>query len=90
MANTNLESAASGRPIITSNIPGCMEAVAEGISGFLIERKNADDLYRVMKKFTKLTYEERKNMGLAGRIHMEECFDKRKVVSETIKTIIKK
>ena len=29
MANTNLESASSGRPVITSNIPGCMEAVAD-------------------------------------------------------------
>ena len=40
MANTNLESAASGRPVITSNIPGCLEAVIDGETGFLIERKN--------------------------------------------------
>ena len=84
MANTNLESAASGRPIITSNIPGCMEAVVDGVSGFLAERKNAEDLYRVMKRFAELPYEERKAMGLAGRKHMEEVFDKKKVVEETI------
>lgn len=84
MANTNLESAASGRPIITSSIPGCMEAVVDGISGFLVERKNADDLYRLMKKFAELPYEERKAMGLAGRKHMEEVFDKKKVIEETI------
>ncbi|HCR3879703.1 TPA: glycosyltransferase family 4 protein, partial [Enterococcus faecium] len=35
MANTNLESAASGRPIITSDIPGCKEAVIESKSGYL-------------------------------------------------------
>lgn len=85
MANTNLESATSGKPVITSNIPGCMEAVVEGVSGFLAERKNADDLYRVMKKFAELPYEERKAMGLAGRKHMEEVFDKKKVVEETIR-----
>lgn len=84
MANTNLESAASGRPVITSNIPGCMEAVIDGVSGFLAERKNADDLYRVMKRFTELPYKERKAMGLAGRKHMEEVFDKKSVVEETI------
>ena len=84
MANTNLESAASGRPVITSNIPGCMESVTDGVSGFLAERKNADDLYRVMKKFAELPYEERKAMGLAGRKHMEEVFDKKKVVADTI------
>lgn len=84
MANTNLESAASGRPVITSCIPGCMEAVVDGVSGFLVERKNAEDLYRVMKKFVELPYEERKTMGLAGRKHMEEVFDKNKVVANTI------
>lgn len=89
MANTNLESAASGRPVITSNIPGCMEAVVDGVSGFFAERKNAEDLYRVMKKFTELPYEERKAMGLAGRKHMEEVFDKKKVVEETIIALIK-
>ena len=84
MANTNLECAASGRPVITSNIHGCLEAVEDGVSGYLCEKQNADDLYRVMKKFTKLSYDERKAMGLAGRKHMEEVFDKKKVVRQTI------
>ena len=84
MANTNLESAASGRPVITSNIPGCMEAVEDGVTGFLAERKNADDLYRVMKTFAELSFETRRDMGLAGRKRMEDQFDKRKVVGETV------
>ncbi|MGM9929602.1 MAG: glycosyltransferase family 4 protein, partial [Bacillus sp. (in: firmicutes)] len=84
MANTNLESAASGRPVITSNIPGCMEAVVAGVSGFLCEKKNADELYRVMKNFAELSYEDRKAMGLAGRKHMEEVFDKKIVVERTL------
>lgn len=87
MANANLESAASGRPVITSIIPGCMEAVVDGETGYLVERKNADDLYRVMKKFTGLSYEERKAMGLAGRKHMEDVFDKKKVVAETMRSL---
>jgi galacturonosyltransferase len=89
MANTNLECAASGRPVITSNIHGCMEAVEDGVSGYLCERKNADDLYRVMKKFTELFYEERRAMGLAGRKRMEEMFDKKKVIEETIRELQK-
>lgn len=84
MANTNLESAASGRPVITSNVPGCMEAIIDGKTGYLAERKNADDLYKVMKKFAELPYEERKAMGLAGRKHMEKVFDKKKVVEDTL------
>lgn len=84
MANTNLECAASGRPVITSDIHGCKEAVIDGKSGFLSRRKNADELYSVMKRFTELSYEARKAMGLAGREHMENIFDKKKVVAETI------
>ena len=84
MANTNLECAAMGRPIITSNIHGCLEAVAENKSGFLCEPKNADSLYEKIKEFIELPYEEKVEMGKAGRIRMEEIFDKRKIVKETI------
>lgn len=89
MANTNLESAATGRPIITSNIHGCKEAVVDGKTGFLANRKDAEDLYKVMKKMTQLSYEERRVMGLAGREHMEKVFDKKKVVGETISCLLK-
>lgn len=87
MANTNLECAASGRPVITSNIPGCREAVIDGASGYLAESKNTEDLYYKMKKFVKLSYEDRKSMGIEGRTHMEVMFDKRKVVRETQKSL---
>ncbi len=84
MANTNLECAACGRPIITSNIPGCKETVVDG-SGLLCEPKNIGSLYESMKKMTEKTRDEREEMGKVGRKHMEEVFDKRKVVAETIK-----
>lgn len=84
MANTNLECAASGRPVITSNIHGCLEAVEDGVSGYLCERKNADNLYHVMKRFTELSNAQRRTMGLEGRKRMEDVFDKKKVVRETI------
>lgn len=88
MANTNLECAASGRPVITSNIPGCKEAVIDGVSGYLSERKNAENLYCVMKKFIQLSYEDRKEMGIKGRKHMEKYFDKKIIVKETIGNLI--
>ena len=84
MANTNLECAASGRPVITSNIHGCMESVEDGITGYLTECKKEEQLYNTMKKFTMLPYEKRKEMGIAGRIRMEKIFDKKKVIAETI------
>ena len=88
MANTNLECAASGRPIITSNIPGCKEAVIEGISGFLCEPKNVNSLYEKMKYMVRVNREDREAMGIAGRKHMEDVFDKKKVVVETVKHLL--
>lgn len=85
MANTNLECAASGRPVITSNIHGCLEAVEDGVTGFLCEKQNAESLYEAMKRFCGLPIEQRETMGLAGRKRMEAVFDKRKVVEETIR-----
>ena len=87
MANTNLECAASGRPVITSRIHGCMEAVEDGVTGFLCERKDSGSLYAAMKRFCALSMEERRAMGLAGRKRMEAVFDRKRVVEETIKRL---
>ena len=75
MANTNLECAAMGRPVITSNIHGCMEAVEDGKTGYLCERKSVDSLYEMMKMMCELSVDERKKMGAAGRERMEDRFD---------------
>lgn len=85
MANTNLECAAMGRPLITSRIHGCMEAVLEKESGLLCEPKNANSLYVTMRWFCGLPNKRREDMGKAGRKHMEEVFDKKKVVADTMK-----
>jgi len=85
MANTNLECASSGRPLITSNIPGCKEAVIDGVSGLLCEPKNVESLYQAMRQMAEMGVEERIAMGLAGRKHMEDVFDKKKVVEETMR-----
>ena len=88
MANTNLECAAMGRPLITSDIPGCREAVLPGESGILCQSKDAESLYQAMKAFLKLPYQQRVDMGIRGRIHMEAVFDKKKVVEETMKGLM--
>ena len=80
MANTNLECAASARPVITSDIPGCREAVVDGETGFTFPVKDAEALYQVMRRLAEMPPEAKEQMGLAGRRHMEKVFDKRKVV----------
>lgn len=87
MANTNLECGAMGRPIITSNIHGCLEAVIDGETGYLVKPKNADDLYDKLKRFIELPYDEKVQMGTASHKHIAEAFDKKKVVENTIKEL---
>lgn len=87
MSNVLLEAASCGRPVITSNIHGCMEAVEDGVSGFLCEPKNAESLYKAMKRFVELPREERIKFGLAGRERMKKMFDKKEVVEKTIERL---
>lgn len=84
MANTNLECASTGRPLITSHIPGCQEAVEDKVTGYLTVVKNPDDLYEKMKDMLHLTFSQREEMGKQGRSKMEREFDKKQVVKETI------
>lgn len=86
IASTNLECASSVRPIITSNIPGCKEAVTEG-SGLLCEPKSVESLFCSMKAMIEKNREERERMGQVGRKHMEDVFDKKKVVEKTLKQL---
>lgn len=87
MANTNLECGAMGRPIITSNIHGCLEAVVDGKTGYLVEKKNANDLYEKIKRFIELPYDEKVKMGQASHKHIAEVFDKNKVVENTVERL---
>ena len=83
MANTNLECAAMGRPVITSDIPGCREAVVPGVSGLLCRPRDGESLYEAMMRFLQMSRDAREAMGVAGRNHMEKNFDKRDVVNQT-------
>lgn len=84
MANTNLEGASAGRPVITSNIPGCQEAVIDGVTGYICDKRNADSLYDAMKRMHSLPRSEREKMGISGHDHMAQVFDKKIVVQKTI------
>ena len=87
MSNVLLEASATGRPVITSDIYGCREAVDEGVTGLLCTVKDADSLYEQMKKMALMPRNERTQMGLDGREKMERQFDKKLVVQNTIRAI---
>jgi glycosyltransferase involved in cell wall biosynthesis len=62
-----LEAGAMGRPVITSDVPGCRNIVSHGINGYLCLPKNSRDLALQIKTFLALDDEEQKNMGLQAR-----------------------
>lgn len=87
LSNVLLEAAATGRPLITSDIPGCRETVCHGKSGLLCPAKDAEGLYEKMESFLALPVEERRKMGLEGRELVKERFEKGMVVGMTVAVI---
>ncbi|HOA82196.1 MAG TPA: glycosyltransferase, partial [Defluviitaleaceae bacterium] len=80
MANVLLEAASTGRPVLASNIPGCRETFDEGVTGYGFEVRNTSALVNTIEKFIKLPYEDKKQMGIAGRVKVEHEFDRQIVV----------
>lgn len=80
-ANVLLESASSGRPILASRVPGCIETFDEDVSGFGFEVRSVDSLVQSIIKFINLPYEQKKAMGIAGRRKMENEFDRNIVIN---------
>ena len=80
MSNACLEAAACGRALITTDVPGCRECVADGITGYLVQPGSVEDLTEKIEKFICLPYNERKHMGEMGREKMEQEFSRETVV----------
>ncbi|MFI3328894.1 MAG: glycosyltransferase family 4 protein [bacterium] len=82
MSNTLLEGASLGRPLIASNIAGCKETLVNNKTGFLVTPKCKEDLYLKIVDFHNLSYEEKVLMGINGRKHVEQNFDRSLVVKK--------
>lgn len=81
MSNALIEAAATGRPVIASNISGCREAFEEGRTGFGFTPGNTEALISAIRKFLALSYEERSRMGQEARKKMEREFDRKLVTA---------
>ncbi len=75
---TVLEAMSMGRPIITTDAPGCREPVVEGVNGFLVPVESVDELAAAMRRFV-----EDPNlaviMGARSREIAEDRYDVHKV-----------
>lgn len=75
---TVLEAMAMGRPVITTDAPGCRETVVDGENGFLVPVKSVDALIAAMERFVS-DPELATRMGARGRQMAEQKYDVHKV-----------
>jgi glycosyltransferase involved in cell wall biosynthesis len=76
-----VEAAACGRPIVTTDIPGCRAAIEPDVTGFLVPVKDTGSLAAAIKNLL-MNPKLRSDMGAAGRKRAESIFSIEKIVSD--------
>lgn len=74
-----IEAAACGRAIVTTNAPGCRDAIESEVTGLLVPVKDSHSLAKAIKR---LVFDRRlcENFGRFGRLRAEKYFDINSVV----------
>jgi glycosyltransferase involved in cell wall biosynthesis len=76
-----IEAAACGRAVVTTDVPGCRDAIEPGVTGLLVPVREGEALAKAIEKL--LTHpEQREDMGQAGRRLAEQEFDVKAVVDK--------
>lgn len=87
MSNVLLEAAACGRPAVAADRSGCRETVDDGVTGYIVPPRDADAVLKAVEHFLSLSWEQRRDMGLAARAKVEREFDRQIVVEAYIKEL---
>jgi glycosyltransferase involved in cell wall biosynthesis len=78
-----LEALSCGRPIITTDVPGCREVCADGVNGLLVPARDSIALSNAIEKLA-INPELRQAMGRAGRLRAESEFSNEIVCAQTL------
>ena len=78
-----LEALSCGRPIITTDVPGCREVCNDGVNGLLIPARDSSALSHAIEKLA-LNQDLRQAMGRAGRVRAESEFSNEIVCAQTL------
>lgn len=87
LSNVLLEASASGRPVLASKVPGCIETFDEGLTGIGFEPRSVDSLVEAINKFAEIPYEKKVEMGKNARLKVEKEYDRNIVVNASLKEI---
>jgi glycosyltransferase involved in cell wall biosynthesis len=78
-----LEAAAAGKPIVTTDIPGCREVVRDGVNGYLVPPRNPEALAAAVNRLLE-SRDLRARFGAAGRGIAVQEFAEEIVVKQTL------
>ncbi|SHM47838.1 glycosyltransferase family 4 protein [Ruminococcus flavefaciens] len=87
MSNVLLENASSGRPLITTDNPGCRETVADRKSGFIYHGGNVEELVKKIRLFLSLDNSIRCKMGKIGRERVKKYFSRSIVIDAYLEAL---
>ena len=76
-----MEAAACGRPVVTTNVPGCKDAIIKNVTGILVPPKNHILLAQAIKNLCD-NRKKLETIGKAARKHALKNFDINNVVSQ--------
>lgn len=79
-----IECAAMGRPIVTTNTPGCRDTLIPDITGLLVRPRDSFDLAEKLLKLIEMSSHSRASMGAEARRHVERHFDERVIIDAYI------
>jgi glycosyltransferase involved in cell wall biosynthesis len=82
LSKTLIEACASGRAIVTTDVPGCRDVVNHGENGLLVPPKNSTALAGALQELI-LAPQTRQRMAASGRKLAERDFSMQKVIQET-------
>lgn len=82
-----LEALATGRPVITTDMPGCRDVVDDGVNGFLVPPRDAPALARAMARVAALPPAELAAMGRASRLKAERQYNEALVVRAYLRAL---
>ncbi len=87
MPRSLIEAIVMGKPIITTDVPGCRDICINGKNGFLIPPKNVKLLISTIEKFILLSSNERKSLSYNSRLLGIEKFNSIQAVNRYLKVI---
>ena len=89
LSKSLIEAASMSLPIITTNVPGCMDVVKNEYNGLICQVKSIRSLEKNIKKIIKMSGEKRCEMGVNGRKIAVSKFDEKIIIQHYLKAIKK-